>query len=308
MATRITTSMVQRNVLADLNAISAKLTRSQMKAASNKEISRPSDDPFNASRAMALRQNVNATKQYQRNVEDGMGWQDASEQALDRITESVRDARTLLVQAGTDSTDQTSRDAIAAELEQIIEGIKQNASATYRGSFIFSGGETAVRSYQPGADDTYHGDEGGLTAGVPGIVREIGPGVTMTINTVGREMLGDGQAAADDKLLHVLRDAVDHLRAGDGASLRGTDLQRLDANHDGLLELRAANGARTNRLEAALTRLDEVEESTVRQLSSVEDADIAETLIALNSQTAAYQAALRAGASIVQSSLMDFLR
>jgi flagellar hook-associated protein 3 FlgL len=308
MATRITTSMVQRNVLADLNSISAKLTRTQMKAASNKEISRPSDDPFNASRAMALRQNLNATKQHQRNVEDAMGWQDATEQALDRITETVRGARTLLVQAGSDSTDQTSRDSIAAELEQMIEAIKQNASATYRGSYLFSGGETSTRPYDPGADDTYHGDDGGFNPAVPGIVREIGPGVTMTINTVGHETLGRGQAAADGKLLHVLRDAVDHLRAGDGASLRGTDLQRLDTNYDALLEVRAANGARTNRLEAALTRLGEVEESTVKQLSSVEDADIAETLISLNSQTAAYQAALRAGASIVQSSLMDFLR
>jgi flagellar hook-associated protein 3 FlgL len=308
MATRITTSMVQRNILADLNAISEKLTRTQMKAASNKEITRPSDDPFNASRAMALRQNVNATKQYQRNVEDAIGWQDATEQALDRITESVREARDLLVQAGTDSTDQTSRDSIAAELEQLIESIKQNASATYRGSYLFSGGETGLRPYQPGADDSYHGDQGGVAPGVPGIVREIGPGVTMTINTVGDQVLGGGPAAADDKLLHVLRDAVDHLRAGDGPSLRGTDLTRLDAGLDSLLEVRAANGARTNRLEAAMTRLDEVEESTVKQLSSVEDADIAETLIQLNSQTAAYQAALRAGASIVQTSLMDFLR
>ena len=308
MATRITTSMVQRNVLADLNAISGKLTRTQMKAASNKEISRPSDDPFNASRAMALRQNVNATKQYQRNVEDGIGWQDATEQALDRITESVRGARDLLIQAGSDSTDQTSRESIAVELEQLIESIKQNASATYRGSFLFAGGETGVRPYQPGADDSYYGDQGGVDPAVPGIVREIGPGVTMTINTVGSELLGGGQAAGDDKLLDVLRDAVGHLRAGDGPSLRGTDLTRLDANLDSLLEVRAANGARTNRLEAAMTRLDEVEESTVKQLSSVEDADIAETLIELNSQTAAYQAALRAGASIVQSSLMDFLR
>ena len=308
MATRITTSMVQRNVLADLNAISAKLTKTQMKAASNKEISRPSDDPFNASRAMALRQNVNATKQYQRNVEDAMGWMDASEQALDRITVAVRDARDLLVQGGSDATDQTSREAIAVELEQIIESVKQNAGATYRGSFIFSGGETGVRPYMPGADDSYHGDDGGLNPATPGIVREIGPGVTMTVNSVGLDMLGEGQAANDDKLLDVLRDAVGHLRAGDGASVRGTDLSRLDANLDHLLEARAANGARTNRLEAALTRLDEVHESTVKQLSSVEDADIAETLISLNSQTAAYQAALRAGASIVQTSLMDFLR
>jgi flagellar hook-associated protein 3 FlgL len=306
---RITTGMVQRNVLADLNSISAKLTRSQMKSASGKELARPSDDPFSASRAMALRQSLEATEQHERNVEDAMGWQNSAEQALSAITAAAQRARDLLVQGSSDSADDTSREAIAAEIEQLIASMKENANATYRGSHVFSGAMTLTPPYSPGsADDAYHGDEAGLDPAVAGIVREIGPGVSMTINIVGREVLGGGQAAGDDGLLHVLRDAVDHLRAGDGPSLRGTDLSRLDAGVESVLELRARNGARSNRLETALTRLDEVKESTVRQLSETEDADIAETLIELSSQTAAYQAALRAGASIVQSSLMDFLR
>ncbi len=307
MNSRITTSMVQRNVLADLNSITERLTRTQLKSASGKEISRPSDDPFNASRAMALRQGLEGTRQYQRNVQDAMGWQDATEQGLARITDAAQRARDLLVLGGTDTAGRTSRDAIAAELEQLIAGVKQNANSTYRGSFIFAGSQTSTTPYTTAGDD-YNGDDAGFDPAVPGIVREIGPGVTMTINLVGHQALGRGQSAGDDGLLHVMRDAIDHLRSGDGASLRGTDLSRLDANLESLLGLRAANGARTNRLEAALSRLQEVEESTVRQLSETEDADIAETLIELNSQTAAYQAALRAGASIVQSSLMDFLR
>jgi flagellar hook-associated protein 3 FlgL len=314
MAMRITTSMVQRNVLADLNDISAKLTRTQMKAAAGKEITRPSDDPFATSQAMALRQSLAANKQHQRNVEDAIGWQDATEQGLNDITESIERARSLLVQGGTDSADQTSRDAVAAELEQIIEGIKQSANTSYRGSYLFAGTETSTRPYAATstpyvpADDVYQGDGGGWDPAIAGIVREIGPNVQMSINIVGRQILGDGQGAADGKLLHVLRDAVDDLRAGNGADLRGTDLDRLDQNFDLLLEVRAANGAKTNRLEAALGRLGDLEESVLGQLSETEDADIAKTLIDLNSQTAAYQAALRAGASIVQSSLMDFLR
>jgi flagellar hook-associated protein 3 FlgL len=113
MSTRITTSMVQRNVLADLNAVSERLTRAQMKAASGKEISRPSDDPFNASRAMALRQDVTATEQHQRNVQDAQGWQEASEQAMTSITDALLRARDLVVQGASDSADQTARDAIA---------------------------------------------------------------------------------------------------------------------------------------------------------------------------------------------------
>ena len=308
MSTRITTSMVQRNVLADLNSISTRLSRTQTKAASNREISRPSDDPFAASQAMALRQSLESTRQHQSNVQDAIGWMDASEQALSLTTDVVQRARDLIVKGGTDTSDAAVRTGIVAELEQIVQSVKQNVAVSYRGSYLFAGAMTSQRPYADGADDAYHGDQAGSDPAVPGIAREIGPGVTITINTVGSDVLGGGQAAGDDKLLHVLRDAIDHLRAGDTASLRGTDLQRLGRNLDGLLELRAANGARTNRLEAALDRLGQVEDATRAQLSGTEDADIAKTLIELSSQTAAYQAALRAGASIVQSSLMDFLR
>jgi flagellar hook-associated protein 3 FlgL len=304
---RITTSMLQRNVLADLNSVSDKLSRLQMKSASGKEISRPSDDPYHAARAMALRQSLEGNRQYQRNVQDAQGWATMTEDGLDDITSNVALARDLLVQASTDSSDPAARQAIAAQMGQLIEAIKQGAAKTYNGSYVFAGSETSVRPYVAGADDTYHGNEGGFNPAVVGIVREIGPGVTMTINSIGRDVLGDGQAAGDDKLLHVLRDAVDHLNAADGASLRA-DLTRLDSNLDHILEVRAANGARSQRLETALGRLQQTEETTLGQLSDTEDADIAETLIQLNSQTAAYQAALRAGANLIQSSLMDFLR
>jgi flagellar hook-associated protein 3 FlgL len=313
MAMRITTSMVQRNILADLNSISSKLTKSQMKAASNKEITRPSDDPFATAQAMALRQSLSANQQHQRNVEDAIGWMDATEQALMDMTDSIEKAKSLLVQGTSDSVDQTSREAIASELEQLIEGIKQTANTSYRGSYLFAGTETSTRPYAatstpyaPG-DDAYLGDEAGWNPAIPGIIREIGPGVSVSINVVARQMLGDGQGAGDGKLLDVMRDAVDNLRAGNAGGLRG-DMDRLETNFDSLLEVRAANGAKTNRLEAALGRLGQLEESVTGQLSKTEDADIAETLIELNSQTAAYQAALRAGASIVQTSLMDFLR
>jgi flagellar hook-associated protein 3 FlgL len=304
-AGRITNAMVQRNVLADLNRVSEKLTRTHLKGASGREITRPSDDPFNASRAMALRQDIAGTQQYQRNVQDAQGWQEATEQAMSSFTDSLQRARDLFVQGASDSADQTARDSIAAELTQLLEGVKQNANATYRGSYIFSGAQTATPSYAAGADDAYKGDLAGLDPALPGIVREIGPGVSMTINVVGTELLGGG--GGDGKLIATLRSAIANLGAGNGSGVR-TDLAQLDKNLDTLLEVRARNGARTNRLEGALDRLGQVEDATVRQLSGVEDADIAKTMIELNSQTAAYQAALRSGASIVQSSLMDFLR
>ena len=297
-STRITTGMTQRNILADLNRVNERLVRTQQKVASNKEITRPSDDPFNTSRALALRTSLDGTQQYQRNIEDAQGWQETAEQALNTITEAIHRAHELATQGATDTTDANAREAIAHELDQLIESVKQSANTTYRGRYVFSGTTTDVPPY--GTTDAYAGS-------ATDIERQIGPGVAITLTLVGSTVLGGGQAAADGKPLHVLRDIADHLRANDGTALRA-DLGRLETNLDDLLGTRALNGARQNRLEAAGSRLDAIEESTVKQLSNTEDADIAKTLIEFNSQQAAYQAALKAGASIVQNSLMDFLR
>jgi flagellar hook-associated protein 3 FlgL len=141
---RITTSMVQRNILADLNTLQSKLAKTQTKAASGKEITRPSDDPFQASRAIGLRAELGANRQFVRNIEDSQGWLDTTESALASITDYVNRAHDLLVRAASDTSDPTSRIAIAAEIDQIIQGIKESANATYGDRYVLSGTATTA--------------------------------------------------------------------------------------------------------------------------------------------------------------------
>jgi flagellar hook-associated protein 3 FlgL len=310
---RITSRMVQSTVLSDLNKASDKVMRTQLRASSGKQITRPSDDPYGTSKAIALRSSVAATQQYQQNVSDGTGWMNATEQAMASMTSSVQRARDLLVQGSNGTVDASSRASIADEIDQIVAGLKQDANTKYGSSYLFSGSATDTIPYPKtddagGVDDAYKGDLGGSDPAKVGVVRQIGPGVSLTINTVASDLLGSGQAAGDGKLLDTLRSISQHLRSGDTASLSGADQTALDSNLDKLLEARAANGAKTNRLDAAASRLEQVEGSVSESLSNVEDADIAKTMIDLSSQTAAYQAALKSGANLVQSSLMDFLR
>jgi len=303
---RITTSMIQRNVLSDLNSLSEKMARTQSKASSGKEITRPSDDPFNTARAMGLRQTMDANGQYSRNIDDAMGWQEATESALGSMNDYVRRAQDLVLQAANDSTDAGSRKMLAGEIDQIIEGLKETANASYGDSYLMSGTATGLPPYKLGADDTYQGDQAGLDPTIPGVVREIGPGVTMTINTVGSEVLGNG--GNDGKLLSVLRDLSANMKNNNVDAIRDVDVKALQGRVDDILQVRARNGAMSNRLEAASTRLGQIQGAVNEQLSNTEDADFAKTMIEFNQQSAAYQASLRAGASIVQSSLMDFLR
>jgi flagellar hook-associated protein 3 FlgL len=91
-------------------------------------------------------------------------------------------------------------------------------------------------------------------------------------------------------------------------TLRTTDLKALTTALDELSKIRATVGATTNRLETADARLQEVEESTTKLLSDVEDADMAKTMVEFSMQQSVYQSALQSGANIVQASLLDFLR
>jgi flagellar hook-associated protein 3 FlgL len=116
--------------------------------------------------------------------------------------------------------------------------------------------------------------------------------------------------AGDGGVISVLRTISQHLRSGsatDADSLRTTDLSSLDASLDTISSARAVNGATTNRLTSASDRLSQIEQSTTSLLSDTQDADMAKTMIDFSMQQTVYQSALRAGANIVQASLLDFL-
>jgi flagellar hook-associated protein 3 FlgL len=305
MSTRITQSMVSTRVLSDLQEVSNKLSQTQEKLSSGRELSRPSDDPFATSKALSLSNDLEGTQQYERTVSDATSWANMTETTLGSINSAAQRARELLVQAGNDTNGTTSRSAIADEIDQLIDEIKGDANVQYGGQYVLSGTSTTTAPYVVGGtppDDSYHGDTGG-------VYRQIGPSVSVQINTTGASVLGSG-VAGDRGLISVLRAISQHLRSGttaDADALRTTDLQALDSSLDTITSARAVNGATTNRLSSAASRLSDLEQSTTSLLSDTQDADMAKTMIDFSMQQTVYQSALRAGANIVQASLLDFL-
>jgi len=299
MTMRVTQGMTSRSILQDLDNSRSRLGTIQREISSTKRISKPSDDPFGTGRTLQLSSELEGFKQYKSNVDDGTGWVTATEASLSHITETLQRARELLVQGGNDSNGQVAREGIAAEIEALTEAVKQEANVTFDGRFIFSGTETETRPYELGASDAYSGNEGSIK-------RVIGTGVELPINVNIKELLGEGNAAGDNKLLDVATD----LRGGtkeNAENLRGTDLSRLSDNLDELTRVRAVVGATTNRLTTAGTRLEQLEEASLAQLSAVRDTDMPQAIVEFSTQQTAYETALRAAAKIIQPSLMDFL-
>jgi flagellar hook-associated protein 3 FlgL len=204
----------------------------------------------------------------------------------------VQRVRELVVEASNGTETASDRANAADEVDQLTDQLKQTANAQYNGNYIFSGTDTSTAPYQAGSNDAYQGNTGA-------VLRQVGPGTTTQVNVDLSSLLGNGQGSSDGKLLDTLRNISSDLRGGTDANtqaLSTTDLSALDSNTGTLEQLQAQVGATTDGLQLATSRISATQETVTNQLDNTQDADIA-----------SYTAALKAGANIVQSSLMDFL-
>jgi flagellar hook-associated protein 3 FlgL len=85
-------------------------------------------------------------------------------------------------------------------------------------------------------------------------------------------------------------------------------IKELNAQLDHILRYRVQVGARTSHFESVRSQLQDQEVRLTQVLSNLEDADVARVAVDLSRQQLAYQAALAAGAKILETSLLDYLR
>jgi flagellar hook-associated protein 3 FlgL len=291
--TRVTNSMTARSVLTDIQNVQQQLTQTQNELSSGLKLTKPSDDPYGTSQALFYKGELAANQQYQTNAGDATSWLSATDTALSSINSDAQRARDLILQGSNGTLSQTDMDSIADELDQLADSIKSSGNTQYAGSYIFSGTATSTQPFTVGGVDTYAGNTDSIS-------RQIGQGVTVPINVTGDNVVSP--------ILAAIRQASTDLRAGGTPANLGTsDLNALDASTDNLAEQQAIVGAREDRLSSATSRLQQLQTSTTQQLSDVQDADMAQTMIDFSTQSAVYQAALKAGANLIQPSLMDFL-
>src|SRR5689334_20588914 len=131
MSTRITNVMTQRGVLSDLSDVANRLSQTQRKMSSGKDITKPSDDPFRANRAMTIRSDLEGIAQYKRNIGEAQAWQGATDTSLGNMSDIAQRVRELVVQGSNDTLGATERQAIAAEVDQLADALKQEANSQY---------------------------------------------------------------------------------------------------------------------------------------------------------------------------------
>lgn len=304
MNERITSTMVSASVLHSVNEAFANLNHSSEELSSGRTITKPSDNPLGTNKALGLQSSLEGLSTYSQNVKEAISWENTATSALSSMGGIVQKVRSLTLEAANGVMNQSNLESLAGEVEGLTESVKLDANARFGNSYILSGTMTETAPYNEGAVDTYQGNEGSIT-------RTIAPGVSVQLGVSAASLLGNGEAAADGKLLDVLRTIAKNMREGTPAAieeLRSTDLKGIEANEQALIAAEAHIGTVTAQLHAAESTLEEMHITTAEALSNVQDTNVAQVSIEYTSQQAAYEAALRSGASIVQMSLLEFLK
>jgi flagellar hook-associated protein 3 FlgL len=290
---RVPNQMLVNNSLIALQKSFQKLSDLQGEASSLKRLSKPSDAPADVVSAMSLHAGLARGDQYSRNLSDAQGWLGNADNALTSVVTQLQKVNDLIVQASNSSMDANARQGIATQIDSIRQSLIGVANTQYAGRPIFAGTASGGSAY----------DASGQYVGVSSAVeRNIAPGQRIQVNVNGDTVFGPPGTDLFNTLSQIS--------------------QAVQSDPTQLTALQTTLGTQTNQVQTSLAqvgsqflRVQNMQSQntsnglTMKQnLSSIEDADIAEVMVNLQAQQVAYQAALEATAKAIQPSLTDFLK
>ncbi|MEW6749564.1 MAG: flagellar hook-associated protein FlgL [Candidatus Latescibacterota bacterium] len=213
---RVTSQMAVGTLVGNLGRSYERIVRFQGELSSGRRLNTLSDDPAAVERSLALRSELRNIEQFQKNIDDGVGWLGLSEATLNELEGLFVEVRGLAVQGATSTYNAAQRSAIADQVDQYLEHVLSLTEARYRGRYIFSGTRTGTVPYVAERDANGNilgvsasGDLGGA------VEREIADRVTMQVNVPGPDVF-----ASPREVVISLGTLAEGLEAQDAERLR----------------------------------------------------------------------------------------
>jgi flagellar hook-associated protein 3 FlgL len=327
---RVTNNMIFGATTRNARMHLDKLYDIQNQMATGKKISRPSDDPTAADRAMLLRGTLQQQEQYGENIRDASTWLNVTDGALAEAAKVLGEVRVLAVQASSDTLDKDERLAIVETVGQLKKQLQVIANSEVNGRYMFGGTMTVAQQnkgftlpYPDATPEIVYEGNGGL------MEVEVVPGVTLPFNSPGSVVFGKstdfnrafkvlddlelalktpGSVAKVDINGVPVLDGLGNPVMNNQAEQISDQLARLDIAVQRINTERAVIGSRTNRVDLLESRYEDAKISYKERLSETEEAEFTEVVAAVMQQEAIYQASLAASARIIQPSLLEYLR
>lgn len=127
----------------NVNATKVNVNDKNNQMTTNKKISRPSEDPVIAIRALRLGTTFNKLDQYaSKNIPDAASWLDVTETAILNMKSLITDMRTQCVNGSTGTLTADDRNTILSQLQALQKQMYSEGNADYAGRTVFTGFRT----------------------------------------------------------------------------------------------------------------------------------------------------------------------
>ena len=248
------------------------LSKSTEKLSSGYKINRAADDAAGLSISEKMRRQIRGLSQASLNAQDGISCVQTAEGALAEVEEMLQRMNELAVKAENGTLTDDDRNAIDAEVQQLVSEIDRVASTTTFNEQNLLDGSFSNKALQVGAESGQH--------------------IDMKIEAMKAQSLGlNGVDAKTTATAAKLNDVVKK-------AIKTVSSQR------------SSLGAVQNRLEHTIKNLDNVVENTTAAESSIRDTDMAEEMVRYSNQNILQQAgqAMLAQANQANQGILSLLQ
>lgn len=267
-----------------------------------KVINKVSDDPYNATKIMSMKTEIEDIERFNYNCDEILGWLENTDATLDKVGTVTTEIKTLLTSIN-DTYSKNEVDSVRKDVVEKIKELAESLNGTYSGKYMFSGTKMDEKSISviENADGSIkleinsNIDSGNLKT-------EISNGMSIDYNLSISEVLGaDGLDTINKVMESLNKDPFDINEIIESKEA----LNKLQNN---ILDCRSTVGSKANSVESIKYNNESNIETATEVLSKIQDCDFTEKYMELMTAQLAYNASIQVGSNLFQSTILDFIK
>jgi flagellar hook-associated protein 3 FlgL len=285
--------------LADLQRTLNQYTKYSAQVSSGLRVTKPSDDAADYASAVKDTTELGVIDSYTSAADTAESRLSVMDTVLSDLIDQVTSAQTSTTAALGSTTTETSRTALAQELEGLRDAILSDMNSTFGGTYLFSGTASLAAPYEQASDgtvSTYKGDTGAQTV-------DIGRGCSVQTTYTGSDLV---QGSSTNDLFTTLGNLITAVQTNDQTAIE-TASTELQTALERLTNIQSSVGNDLDAISSQQSRLSSLKLQMQDQLSNAQDANVADAATKMEQADTAYEAGLSALSTRTQTSLLDYL-
>ena len=267
-----------------------------------KVINKVSDDPYNATKIMSMKTEIQDIERFNYNCDEILGWLENTDDSLNKVGTMTAEIKTLLTSIN-DTYSQNEVNAVKKDVVEKVKELAESLNGAYAGKFMFSGSKLDEKPINviENADGTVkleinpNIDNGNLKT-------EISNGMSIDYNLTVEEVLGANGLDTINEIIDVLNKQP--FDVNEIIAVKN----KLDDFQQNVLDCRSTMGSKAKSVESIKSNNEANIQTATEVMSKIQDCDFAEKYVELMTAQLAYNASIQVGSNLFQSTILDFIK